>query len=97
MGHDKTPAWFALLHNESHRVASRLGSLFSGEGAGIRNYSSQTTTRCDLLCNNYADMFETPSRIPGCKIKDRIGLINENAQTSKLQQYYMSSGELVEV
>ena len=76
---DKTPAWFGLLGDESHSVVSRLGSLLGGEGAGTANSSSQHTTWWDLLCNEYADMFETPSGVPYHKIKHWIDLIDENA------------------
>ena len=30
--HGETPAWFALLCDESHSIVSQLGSLLSGEG-----------------------------------------------------------------
>ena len=66
-------------------------AVFSVEGAGTANSSSQPTKRWDLLGNEYADMFETPSRVPDCKIKHRIDLIDINAQPPKPQQYCMSS------
>ena len=91
MYHDKTPAWFALLYDESHSIASRLGSLLGGVGAGTAHSSSQPTTRWDLLCNEYAEVFETPSGVPDHKIKHWIGLIDKNAQPPKLQHYRMSS------
>ena len=97
MFRDKTPAWFALLCDESHSVISRLGSLLGGEGAGTANSSSQPTKQWDLLCNEYADMFETRSGIPDHRIKHWIGLIDENTQPLKLQQYCKSSAELAEV
>ena len=50
--------------------------------------------RLDLLCNDYADMFETPSGVPNCKIKHWIDLIDKNAQPPKPRQYCMSSAEL---
>ena len=46
--HAKTPAWFALLCDGSHSVASRLGSLLSGVGARTANSSSQPTTQWDI-------------------------------------------------
>ena len=95
--HDKTPAWFALLHDKSHSLASRLGSLLGGEGAETTNSSFQPTTQWDLLCNDYADVFETPSGVPDHKIKHWTDLIDKNAQPPKPQQYHMSSAELVEV
>ena len=97
MCRDKTPAWFALLHDESYSVASKLGSLLGGEGAGTTNSSSQPTKQWDLLCNEYLDMFETPSGVPDHKIKHRIDLIDENAQPPKLRRYCISSAELAEV
>ena len=42
-------------------------------------------------------MFETPTGGPDHKIKHQIKLIDENTQPSKLQQYHISSAELVEV
>ena len=83
MHHDKTPAWFALLYDESYSVVSRLGSLLGGEGAGTANSSSQPTTWWDLLCNEYAYIFEIPSRVPGHKIKHWIDLLDKNAQPLK--------------
>ena len=97
MRHDKTPAWFALLSDESHRVASRLGSLLGGEGAGPANSSSQPTKQWDLLCNEYADMLKTPSGVLDRKIKYQIDLIDKNAQPPKPRQYHMSSAEIAEV
>ena len=44
MNRVKTLAWFALLHDESHSVVSRLGSLIGGKGGGTANSSSQPTT-----------------------------------------------------
>ena len=84
MHHHKTPAWFALLYDESHSVVSRLGSLLGREGGGTTNSSSQTTTQWDLLCNEHAEVFETPSKVPDHKIKHRIDLIGENSQPPKL-------------
>ena len=78
MHHDKTPAWFTLLHDESHSVVSRLSSLLGGEGAGSANSSFQPTTQWNLLCNEYADVFETHSGVPDHKIKHQIDLIDEN-------------------
>ena len=80
---NKTPTWFALLHDEFHSVASRLGSLFGGERAGTANSSSQPTTWWDLLYNDYAGLFETPSGVPDRKIKHQIDLIDKNAQPPK--------------
>ena len=84
MHYDKTPARFALLHDKSHSIAGRLGSLLGGEGAGTTNSSSQPTTQRDLLCNVYTDIFETPSRVPDHKIIHQIDLIDENNQPPKL-------------
>ena len=95
--HDKTTAWFGLLHDKSHGIASRLGSLLGGEGAGTPHSISQPTTHWDLLCNKYGDVFETPSGVPEHKIKHWIDLIDENNQLPKLRQYCMSSAQLVEV
>ena len=97
MCHNKTLAWFALLHDESHSVNSRLASLLGGEGAGTANSSSQPTTWWDLLCNKYADIFETLNGVLDRKIKYRIDLIDENAQPPKPRQYCMISAEFVEV
>ena len=97
MRHNKIPAWFALLHDEYHSVIGRLGSLLSGEGARTANSSSQPTTQWDLLYNDYADMFETPSGLPDHKIKYWIDLIDQNAQPPKQRQYRMSNAELMEV
>ena len=80
MCYDKTPAWFALLYNKSHSVASRLGSLLSGDGAGTANSSFQPTAQWNLLCNDYTDVFETLSGVPDYKIKHWIDLIDKNTQ-----------------
>ena len=97
MRHNKTLAWFALLRDKSHSVACRLDSLLGGEEAGTTNSKSQPTTWWDLLCNKYAEIFETPSGVPDHKIKHRIDLKNENAQLPKPWQYHISSAELAEV
>ena len=97
MHHDKTPAWFALLCDESHSVTNRLGSLLSGKGAGSANSSSQPTIQWDLLLNKYIYVFETLSGVPDHKIEHLIDLINENTQPLKPWHYCMSSAELVEV
>ena len=73
----------STLTDESHSVTSRLGSLLGGEGAGTANSSFQPTTRWNLLWNEYADMFETPSGVPDHKIKHQIDLIDENTQPPK--------------
>ena len=83
MCHDKTLAWFVLLCDESHSVASRLGSLLGGKGAGTTNYSSQPTTQWYLLCNEYEDVFETPIGVPDHEIKHWIDLVDKNAQPPK--------------
>ena len=62
-----------------------FGSLLSGEVAGTTNSSFQPTSRWDQLCNEYADVFETPSRVPDHKVKHQIDLINENVQPLKLR------------
>ena len=87
-----TAAWVGLLREAEDTCASASGG--DGDVAGA---TCKQRTALSALLNEFADVFQAPTKPPAARVKHRIDLIDPDQRIPCFCTYRMSAAELDEL
>ena len=91
------PAWFGLLCPRVLAAHAMLAPMEGDGPAGPADVATPWQDQLQLLCEEFADVFERPGPAPDRPITHSIDLQDEAAAPPKPRLYRMSPAELAEV